>query len=42
MKDISLLASRKLVAGDRRSEGSGTAKVGTDKQEPYTEAIWDG
>ena len=31
----SLLVSRKLVMGDHWSEGSGTAKVGTDEQESY-------
>jgi|GEM_PF-2044392 len=29
------LASRKGVAGNRKSEGSETAKPGTDEQEPY-------
>ena len=36
MKNTSLLASCKLVTGDRRSEGNRTAKVGTDEQKPYT------
>jgi len=30
-----VLASRKLVAGDSSSEGSGTAKSGTDEQERH-------
>jgi len=29
------LASRKGVAGNRKSEGSGTANSGPDEQEPY-------
>ena len=32
------IASRKGVAGDRKSEVSETAKVGTDEQKPHTEA----
>jgi hypothetical protein len=34
----SLLASRKGVTREGRSEGSGTAKPGTDEQERHTEA----
>jgi hypothetical protein len=36
------LASRKLVAGDGRSEGSETAKAGADEQKLHTEAILNG
>ena len=35
---LSRLASRKLVRGDPKSEGSETAKVGTDEQKSHTEA----
>ncbi|HXH18379.1 MAG TPA: hypothetical protein VNJ07_04775 [Chitinophagales bacterium] len=38
----SLLASRKGVVREDWSEGSGTAKSGTDEQERHTEAVREG
>ena len=38
----SLLASRKVALGDQYTEGSETAKSGTDEQKRHTEAICKG
>ena len=38
LRERGSIASRKGVAGDRRSEVSETAKAGTDEQERHTEA----